>query len=285
VDRYDGAHFDTLCIPLRDGAGPVTAVAVFSHEITGLKLAEEALRESEERYRALAEENSRLLAQARQDAESKSILLQEVNHRVKNNLSAILGILELELGRPAGAPADFHKMLEALGLRIRGLAMVHDILTASAWLPVRLDGLLSTIIHGALVTLPAGKEITVSVEGDTLPLWVVPKQATALALIANELATNSIKYAFTDRTDGRISVSIRQETDATVTLEYRDDGPGWPPVVLSGSGESIGLRLIRLNARSPLRGALDLSNDGGAVARLRFALNPPADTTSAKGPA
>src|SRR5512139_3742624 len=64
--------------------------------MTKRRQAEEALRESEDRYRQLSEENARLLEQARRDAQTKTTLLHEVNHRVKNNLASIIGLIRAQ---------------------------------------------------------------------------------------------------------------------------------------------------------------------------------------------
>jgi len=72
---------------------------------------EAALRTSEARYRELAEENARLLGQSRKDAETKAILLHEVNHRVKNNLAAIIGLLQLELRYLRGEEQTPYRLL------------------------------------------------------------------------------------------------------------------------------------------------------------------------------
>jgi len=121
--------------------------------------------------------------------------------------------------------------------------------------------------------------ICIRVDGPGQAL-VVPEQATALALILNELATNSLKHALNNRTEARVEVRIHVEDRAEgrplVRLEYRDDGPGWPEAVLRGRFDTLGLSLIQATVRSPLRGGLMLSNRAGAVAELSFQLALPA---------
>jgi two-component sensor histidine kinase len=108
------------------------------------------------------------------------------------------------------------------------------------------------------------------------PLWVVPEQATAVALILNELATNSVKHAFRERSQGlvevRLQVEDRTHGRARVRLDYRDNGPGWPEPVLHGEHQRVGLRLIQASVRSPLRGELSLRNADGAAAQVTFLL-------------
>jgi two-component sensor histidine kinase len=105
---------------------------------------------------------------------------------------------------------------------------------------------------------------------------LLPEQATAVAMILNELATNSVKHAFKNGGQGQVEVRLTQESQAPgrprIHVEYRDDGPGWPEAVLRGESKQVGLQLIEASVRSPLRGELRLRNDHGAVADLAFLL-------------
>ena len=94
---------------------------------------------------AIALYQSRLFDTARREAEAKATLLQEMNHRVKNNLSAILGLLytEQRLGRPDGH-VDHRSLLRDLINRVRGLATVHSLLSDAEWGPVPLSVLVPT---------------------------------------------------------------------------------------------------------------------------------------------
>lgn len=242
------------------------------------KQAEEALRESEQRFRQLAEENAHLLEQARQDAATKATLLDEVNHRVKNNLASILGILALEAQHPIKNKADYQTALQEIRNRIQGMATVHEMLSATHWSPLPLVSLVERVIHEALSNSPLRQNILVTITPPAEPVLIAPRQATALALIVNELTTNSLKHAFLERGGGQIQVRIAAEVDngLHVRLEFRNDGPDWPQDVLDGQRENVGLRLVRATVRSPLRGELVLRSDHGAVTLVTFRLAPAA---------
>ena len=235
---------------------------------------------------SIAIRNARLYVQTRRDAETKETLLREVNHRVMNTLTAIMGILDLEAGRPHWQTISLEEILQGVQGRIRGLATVHNLLSRAHWSPLCLDGLVSQVIQAALSSSPIANRIKVVVTPLTEPLLIVSQQATGLALIVNELMTNSIKHAFRGRDWGRIDVRLTACAEdggggpgkiryKQVTLEFRDDGPGWPDDVLRGERESVGLNLIRMTIRGPLHGQLVLSNGDdaervGAVAKLTF---------------
>jgi two-component sensor histidine kinase len=219
-------------------------------------------------HAATAIENARLYERARWDAETKATLLQEVNHRVKNNLTGIIGLLYAERRRYGmeDQPA-YQSLMDDLTSRVQGLARVHDMLSAAEWGPLPLDELTRQIIQGALQMLPHHKRISVDVTPS--PVRVTPQQANSLALVINELATNTVKYALAKRPKAHISVRIALEED-TVLFEFRDDGPGYPVEVLRLERHSVGSYLIQTMVRDDLGGELSLHNDHGAVTTVRF---------------
>lgn len=227
---------------------------------------------------ALALENTRLYQQTRQDAEIKSTLLREVNHRVGNTLTAISGMLALERSQLDDADEGAYKaIMEDLNNRINGLATVHNMLSATEWSPLSLDELISQVIYSSLQMLPFNKHVAVNVTPSTIK--IPSEQAHNLALVINELATNSIKYALTDRDTAAIFVNISSENDNT-RLEFRDDGPGFPKSVLNDADRSVGLLLVDSLMRSSLQGTWTIFNDAGAVTVLQFKLESEPSTAS-----
>ena len=219
-------------------------------------------------HAAAAIENARLYEQARQDAETKSMLLREVNHRVKNNLAAIIGLLYAERSRTETEDqAVVQSIIRNLINRVLSLTSVHSLLSASEWAPLPLSELTAQVIHSSLQMLPPSKHISVDITPS--PVQVTPDQAHSLALVINELATNTAKHALQERDTAHIAVGITREDD-TVRFEYRDDGPGYPQEVLQLERDSVGFDLIQRLVCRDLRGELSLHNDGGAVTVIRF---------------
>jgi two-component sensor histidine kinase len=206
--------------------------------------------------------------QARQDAAIKSVLLQEVNHRVKNNLSAIIGLLSAAKRRagPQDGPG-FEAIVGELTNLVQGLATVHDLLSASEWSPLLLDELAEQIIRSSLGTLSGGELVHLDVSPS--PVRVTPDQAHNLTLIINELTTNAVKHALANREIAHVTVSISLKGDIAV-FEFRDDGPGYTEEALQLRPTCIGLDLVQKITRRSLHGHLSLHNDHGAVAVIRF---------------
>lgn len=229
-------------------------------------------------------ELQRLYEQARQDAAIKEELLREINHRVKNNLMAISGLILAEQHyAPVEERAIVGQALERLDWRVRSLAEVHHFLSQTGWSPVPLNDLVQRIIRVTIGAWSPDRHVGVEVEPTNIT--ASPRQASELALVIGELAINSLKHAFPSGSEAPptlIRVGFALENDL-IRLEFRDNGPGYPEAVLSLASQSkldngpspqatfrVGLYLVRGIVASTLRGRLDLSNDHGAVATLWF---------------
>jgi two-component sensor histidine kinase len=223
---------------------------------------------------AVALQQAYLLEQAQEDAEAKTVLLREVNHRVLNNLTMILGILDMEKSRPLEREDDFHAALNDVTRRVDGMVTVHRMLSSAQWAPLDPREVAVKVIQAALKGLPAHQTIDFTVEASGPPHRVTPRQGIAVAMIINELTTNSVKYAFAERSAGRITVRIvtadEGDEERKVTLIFRDDGPGFPQAVLNGEREGVGLWLVASKATHDLGGEIELWNDDGAVVSLAF---------------
>jgi PAS domain S-box-containing protein len=263
------AEFRSLLgVPLIFQDQALGALCITARPVGAFSGQDVALLEGLAGYAAIAVQNARLYEQTRRDAEAKQILLKEVNHRVKNNLVAILSLLTVEKYaiRADGSAKSAPQLIDDLGERIQGLLVVHEQLSASQWAPLPVEHLIRETVQSALSGCPIRGEIklVIACPAAAGPL-VAPNKATDLALALNELATNSVKYAFPGRTTGRIEIEISFiPGQPDLHLIYRDDGPGFPEEVLQGKRENTGLGLIRSAARNHL----ELSNDGGAIALL-----------------
>ncbi len=266
----------TLCVPLLIKEEVIGVLQVIDTETNRFQPSELRLMESLAATAAIAIDNARLYEQAQQDAATKSALLDEANHRVKNNLSAIMGILALELQKSYDRADDFRALLRDLLARIQGMSTVHSLLSETRWTPLSLKRLIEEIIHSALSGSPISHRIQMYIHAPSTPLVIAPRQATNLAVLLNELTTNSIKHAFQDRKQGKIDVDIQvvDEEKREIVLRYYDNGPGWPESVLKGTSSGVGMRLMHLIAQGPMLDELVMENNNGAVATLRFRLVP-----------
>ncbi len=194
-----------------------------------------------------------------------------MNHRVKNNLAAIVGLLQMELAYArVEDPAPFRDLVQDLSARIQSLLMAHNLLSDAADEPLLLPRLASNVMGVAPAMLPR-QLAPLQIEISPVPVPLYPKQANAVALVLNELTTNSLKYAARGDDPIRLHLDSRW-SGQEVSVTFRDNGPGFPAEVLRGERQSVGLRLVRSLAEDDLQGKLELSNDKGAVVRLTFDL-------------
>lgn len=213
-------------------------------------------------------ENATLYDQARRDAEAKSLLLREVNHRVKNNLMAIIGLLYAERSHAETSQQPmYEKIIDEMIVRLQGLTAVHGMLSDAQWVPVRLSDLAVHIVQSTLQALPRGEKVTLAISRSAVR--VTPTQAHNLALILNELVTNAVRHGLGNRPSARLWIAIEVE-DSVVRLEFSDDGPGFADDVLQWRHINVGMELVRNLVQRTMGGEVRLQNRDGAVVTLAF---------------
>ncbi len=214
----------------------------------------------------LAEANRRLRASDLQ----KDVLLADINHRLKNSLHAVAGILSND-GRRSRDP--FVSMaLEDAAARIRVLARVHERLhldfgAASASL-VSMSEFLTSLSTDLQPTLVALRPVKLHVRVDEIRLGVA--EAVSVGLLVNELVTNAMRHAFPDGRAGNIWLRLHRSGGSELRLEIEDDGIGAETHADTGG---TGTRLIQALAQQ-LGGTVERAgrNQGTKVA-VRF--SPP----------
>ena len=210
------------------------------------------------------------IEQIRDATHIQQVLLQEVNHRVKNNLTAIISMLHVEEDRSGGiALVKFQsRMMDIVG-RVEGLLTVHRLLSASEWQPIPLTTLCEEIIKEAIKGLPLQQTIALDIAFANI--LVSADQAHFLSIVFNELATNTLKYGLQEREIAKIQVRIDRQGE-NVLLVYCDDGPGFPEKLLADEElrGNIGFHLMKGIVTKSLQGTIAISNDGGAKVQISF---------------
>jgi len=211
--------------------------------------------------------SDRKLAAARQGD-----LLDELNHRVKNNLMMVAGVLRAQA---RGASPDVAEQLLKAVARVHSISELHanlykgnraESVEFGAYLKELCAILAKTVLEGDGVTIASRTE----------PVLLPVAQAATLGMIVNELATNAAKHAFPDGR-GEIRVALARAGERLL-LSVRDNGQGLPPDVEMRGG--IGMRLVRSLAQQA--GAeLTVENSGGAAYTLTLPFAPAAAESAA----
>ncbi|MBC2834215.1 histidine kinase dimerization/phosphoacceptor domain -containing protein [Paragemmobacter straminiformis] len=164
-------------------------------------------------------------------ADERIHLMRETNHRVKNNLSLIVSLINMQMRGKAGIDGN------ELKTRIGAISRVHDLMYRAAdGVHVDFSETLQEIAASPAI-VPREKGISVICEAEP-GIVLGPETTTPLALIAAELLTNAVKHAFRDRAAGTIRVSLNR-TGETGVMEVSDDGVGLPDPPPRRSGAAI----------------------------------------------
>jgi len=176
--------------------------------------------------------------------EHQRLLINELNHRVKNTLAVIQSIAQQTL-RSGDAPLDVQRDFES---RLTALSSAHNILTRESWSSASMR----EIVESALA--PFATRSQIAIEGPDARLN--PRTAVSLALAIHELATNAVKYGALSSDCGRISLGWHEDGDRMKLVWRESDGP----IVAEPSRRGFGSRMIQRGFAAEVQG----------TARLRF---------------
>ncbi len=200
------------------------------------------------------------------DARNKQneLLLKEIHHRVKNNLELVKSLISLQSAKLSDAAAR-EAMLESQN-RVQSMGIIHQKLYQGTNLrTIEMKSYFLNLGEGLLDTFQAEDQVKIEYAMEELELDV--DTAVPIGLIVNELLTNALKYAFPERINGKISISLSQKQD-NLQLKVADNGIG-KAEGLQPKGTGFGSQLITLLTQQ-LRGTVIEENQKGTVLFFNF---------------
>lgn len=198
----------------------------------------------------------------------KETLLQEVHHRVKNNLQVVASLINLQSRQVGDAAA--REVLEATKQRVQAIALLHEGLYRSSDLASVELGPYLRGLAGDLLRANADPARNITVVCEAAGMRTNMDSAVPLGLIVNELVSNALKHAFNGCSSGRVTVRLEPQGEQG-ELRVSDDGAGLPANFSFERADSLGLRLVNNLARQ-LDGELTQTSQGGVTWLLRFPL-------------
>jgi two-component system, sensor histidine kinase PdtaS len=252
-----GVHKNGTEVPIEIGLNPVETssgryVVSSIVDITDRKRALEQLRER----------TADLTASLRE----RDVLLQEIHHRVKNNLQIISSLINMQIRRLQSEPAC--TVLKECKTRVDTISLIHEKLYQSrdfsnVSFPDYARSLANTVLHVA----ESANRVTLThhIEPVALPV----DKAIPCGLILNELLTNALKHAYPDGRSGSIEIRLRRLAGDRLELQVRDDGIGMPDPDIKKVRRSIGLQLVSTLAEQ-LGGEVSIEVAGGTQVSVRF---------------
>lgn len=195
----------------------------------------------------------------------KELILKEVHHRIKNNMNTISSLLFLQaskLTNPEAAAA-----LKDSQARVQSMMVLYDKLyLARSFMEISFKDYLSNLVTEIVANF-ANRDM-VKVETDIEDFIINTKVLSSLGIIVNEIITNAMKYAFSGRNEGLLSVSASIK-DKHVTLIIEDNGVGIPEAVNIEISTGFGLELVNMLTKQ-LRGSIKIERQKGSMFILEF---------------
>lgn len=261
--------------PLSELAGGTSELLLLDHEGRGFFWCELSIKSAQimgvERYIATVHD----ISERRQASEKivaslkeKEILLQEIHHRVKNNMAVISSLLNLQ---SAYVRDEYDRMLlmESRG-RIKAMALVHEKLYQSKdFTHIGLSGYVNSLVRNIRSAFITANSVTTDIVVEDINLDI--DHLIPCGLIINELMTNSFKYAFDKPQGNEIAISISETAGAMVRFEISDNGKGLSTETFMDSGR-MGLKLVK-GLVEQLKGELEFISEAGTKFIITFPKN------------
>ncbi|PRX22371.1 ribose transport system ATP-binding protein [Orenia metallireducens] len=199
------------------------------------------------RQAALAIEDTRLMG--------RSALLQESHHRIKNNLQAIVNLISLQkIFISKNSDKSIDDILDNIILRIKSIATVHDILSKDKF--GRSITNLKTLIKIIVRFINLDKKVEVNLELDDI--FIAYNKASSIALIVNELVSNSIEHAFANGEACTLDIKCKR-LEEVILLVIKDNGVGIPQDFNLAKLNSLGLSIVDSIIKNEFKGEIKFS--------------------------
>lgn len=264
----DPADHACAAVPLMATKGALGTLQVAGRRADEFSESDMALLRAVGAQMGVTAENMRFREEARR-AEALSTLIQEMHHRIKNNLQTVADLLSLEMSA-SPSPAARKSLRDSIG-RIKSIAAVHELLSLERLRLTDITELARQVCEISLKHLVRpDQRVRAQVDGPVI--YLPSKQATALALVMNELIANACEHAFNlNGGEGHLTITTAQD-GAQVTVTIADNGRGLAPGFDLAARQGLGLKIVQTLVEKDLAGSLRLQNlsEGGACATLTF---------------
>jgi two-component sensor histidine kinase len=194
-------------------------------------------------------------------------MIQEVHHRVKNNMQTIASLLRLQ-SRRAQSEETRRALYEGIN-RILSVAVIHEFLAHQEARVINIRDVAQRIINQVREgVLDQEQGIRLDLRGPNIYLPTQP--ATVCALVINELLLNALEHGYDRQEGGTVTVNL-QDDGEQITISVDDDGVGLPREFDLKRTDSLGLQIVSTLAQGDLKGSFNLrGKDKGVSAVVTF---------------
>jgi two-component sensor histidine kinase len=246
IDNNEQHDYDQHDIDFLTGFANVLAEAVATSARTSM------LQDTIDRMKVLVEEKDRLL-------EQKKVLAEELQHRVRNNLQLVYGMLSKQLDDTPDAAGQ--RGIKAISRRVSTLAQVYDHLLGNEMTRTTDFGSYVKSLCASLAEIQAAADGRVTLVCDSDAIVLDLDVVTALGIVVAEVVTNSYDHAFAEGKGGSIVVSVNRADGDTAIMTISDDGRGF---LAKAESKRHGLGLVRRLVEQ-VRGSASVDSGHGTV--------------------
>jgi two-component system, sensor histidine kinase PdtaS len=212
---------------------------------------------------AVAIENANLWHEAQQRSEFVTAMLSEVNHRMRNSLQSVAGLLRMELERPQARSAE--EVVRRAVTHVQSVAAVHEVLREQ---DLQFVDMKEVALRVARISHRGGRERAVDIEVTGARVMLPSQKAISVAQLLNELLDNALRHGLVGQEGGKVFVSLA-EVGGEVVLQVRDTGVGAPGGVVPEDSPGLGLKIVR-GLVEELGGRVEFEGRQGFTVRIRF---------------
>ena len=185
----------------------------------------------------------------------KSAIIQEIHHRVKNNLQTIAAILRIQARRVQGEEAR-QQLSDAVN-RILSVAVIHEFLSEDEHQPINIRDLCQRIA-GQVHKVAGNPEQEISIEIAGPNIRLPSSQATPVAMVLNELVLNALEHGLAGYSQGRILIEL-SEAGNMVQVVISNSGSSLPSDFDPRQTSSLGLQIVQTLVEDDLKGELQIT--------------------------
>jgi len=195
--------------------------------------------------------------------EEKQLIIKEIHHRIKNNLQVVISLLRLQASKVEDK--NVVNMFKNTQKRIFSMALLHENLLQEYDLElINAHEHFKYLTENLINSYAVDKKIDVEIDIEDIDFGM--QTLTPLGLIINEVITNSLKHAFNESKQGKISIAMKRLHDKKHEIQIADNGSGY---VSDGESKGIGTRLVAIFVKQ-LNGTLELLEQQGTAYRIIF---------------
>lgn len=249
-----------LCVPLIVRSRCIGIMQIFYHQYFVHSDEQISYFQTFAKHAAIAIEDTKLLG--------RSALLQESHHRIKNNLQAIINLIQIQKNTiENGTNPTFNRSMDEITTRVKSIATVHDLISRDSRGRSVLN--IKEIIKN-VYSFTIGFSSNVTLIDDLEDILVPYNKATSIALVVSELVSNCIKHAFAPDSDNIIHLSCRKNADDIVLL-VENNGISMPQYLDPEKSAGLGISIVTSIIKHELSGSIKwITIEKGTRVEIQF---------------